>query len=148
MKASHSLHTLGSLVLTLTSLAVSCGPAQLNSVDADSTNQKMTIQSSHVGFPSGDAVDDSLGLTIAGAHCRIDVPVCANGKVKKGLHIETVGTAYNGFRPLLQLGYHYQGESCTGRANQVARYCGNTTGQVIRASYIEKNGAVGGDRNS
>lgn len=142
MNAKKSVLVSSVMSVVLVGLAVGCGKTDNMNEASKADVNVLSTQTSDVRFPSGEPEADALGLTFAGAHCRIEIPVCRNGSIKLGSHIETTATDYSGFKPLLQFGAPYQDGACRFRAVQVARACGNAPGDVVRSKYVAPDGKV------
>lgn len=142
MNAKKSVLVSSVTSVVLVGLAVGCGKTENMNEASKADVNVLSTQTSDVRFPSDEPEADALALTVAGAHCRIEIPVCRNGAIKLGNHIETTATDYSGFKPLLQFGAPYQDGACRLRAFQVARACGNAPEDVVRSKYVAPDGKV------
>ena len=124
VRNSKSTLVLASAFFVVLALAVGCGTAKNNNqaeksdTNAESSSIGMVQPQGEVAFSSGSDEANTYGLSVGGASCRIELPVCAKGKVAAKVVNETVATAYGSFLPLLQLGSPYQAEACRLRAVQ------------------------------
>jgi hypothetical protein len=129
-------------------LAGGCGTIQNENptgtplANNESSNIGVILPNGEVGFATGSEESTSLGLSVGGATCKIELPFCANGKVAAKIINESAATTYGSFLPLLQLGQTYQAEACRLRAVQYAQYCQNAPGQIAKSSYVSPNGQI------
>lgn len=146
VRNSKSTMVLGSTLMSALALVVGCGTTENHNrfKNSDSSTDSPVIGMNQplgeVSFPDGQGEASSFGLSVNGATCRIELPVCANGKVAAKVINESVATAYGSFLPLLQLGQTYQAEACRLRAVQFAQFCQNAPGQTAKSTYVGPTG--------